>query len=108
MMSFYDGEDLARAVNWYRRKHGLPFLVNVTELDEVAQKHAERMARLRRIFHSGHSGGEVVAAGFRSPSHCAEGWRLSRQHWRIIKAASRGGFGYAEGKNSLMYFVGCF
>ena len=108
MIGFYDGEDLARAVNWYRKKHGLAPLGAVPELAKIAQQHAERMARLRRIFHSGHSGGEVVAAGFRSPSHCAEGWRLSRQHWRIIKAASRGGFGYAEGKNSLMYFVGCF
>lgn len=60
--------DVINAANRYRRNSGIPTLVRSSALSQAAQRHANDMAAMGRMTHTGSDGsnvgGRVTAAGF--------------------------------------------
>ncbi|OUD16251.1 CAP domain-containing protein [Thioflexithrix psekupsensis] len=116
--SQYDAE-LLRLTNAERSKQKLPALTLNTRLGEVAQKHAEDMAKNRYFSHTGKDGstpssrltaagyafyyvGENIAAGNATPAATIEQWMNSTGHRANILGENYTeiGFGYFADPNS--------
>ena len=108
---------LVAAINAYRKTRGMPAYVYSPELQKAAQRHADDMARHRRLNHTGsdgssfvrraqdagfsmRGGGEIIAQG--DETEAVGMWKQSSGHHaqmlgnkKYIGAASAGGYSCA-------------
>ena len=113
--------------NRYRAKHGAPPLVLSMQLNEVAQQHAEQLARTNQFLHSGQEDyGENLYASSDStpprPEAVVDSWyneihrydfnqpgfRPGTGHFTQVvwKSSQELGIGIAQGANGTWYVVG--
>ena len=114
--------------NHYRARHGVPSLVPSPELNDVAQRHAERLARTQQMVHSGnpqvgenlytvHSSRQVPPRpdavvdqwyteihhyNFTTPGFHARTGHFTQMVWKASKTL---GVGIAQARNGAWYVV---
>ncbi len=118
-------EDVLKYTNQFRKSHGLPALVMRDDLNAIARKHSEDMARGRRSF--GHGGynqreaqvqklikpfyamGENVAYGAGSGKEVVSLWKTSTGHRRNMLGNYKYiGIGTARDRRGLIYYTQIF
>lgn len=117
-MSCPDSVELetARLINVERQKAGLAPLIYDVRLGSAAERHSDDMATNCFMSHTGSDGssfvnrstdaayynpsGEIVAAGYSTPSQVVAGWMNSAGHRAIILTAGNKHFGGARVSNS--------
>jgi glioma pathogenesis-related protein 2 len=87
--------------NIYRAKHGVSPLVLSTQINDVAQKYAEQLARTNRLVHSGnkHYGENLYASSSSTPAPprpeaVVESWYNEIQHYNFNKPGFRSATGH--------------
>ena len=116
-------DDVLNYTNKFRKSHGLPALVMRDDLNTIAQRHSEDMARGRTGF--GHSGfnqrlsqasrkgfstfAENVAYGPGSGKEVVNMWKNSSGHRRNILGHYRYiGIGTAKDRHGVIYYTQVF
>jgi len=118
-------EDILKYTNQFRRSKGLPALVMRNDLNTIARRHSEDMARGRRSF--GHGGykqrqsqvqklirpfyamGENVAYGAGSAKEAVSLWKNSSGHRRNILGNYKYiGIGTARDRRGIIYYTQIF
>ena len=118
-------EDVLKHTNKYRKSKGLPALVMRDDLNAIARKHSEDMARGRRGF--GHGGynqrearvqklirpfyamGENVAYGVSSGKEVVALWKTSTGHRRNMLGNYKYiGIGTARDRRGIIYYTQIF
>ena len=87
--------------NLYRAKHDVPPLVFSTQINDVAQKYAEQLARVNRLVHSGnkHYGENLYAfttsgQGLPRPEMVVDHWYSEIKHYNFNKPGFHAGTGH--------------
>ena len=87
--------------NIYRAKHGAPPLILSSQLNDLAQQHAEQLARTNRLVHSGNTryGENLYAFGSSSqalprPEAAVDRWYGEKQSYNFNKPAFGTGTGH--------------
>lgn len=117
-------EDVFRMTNNFRKSKGLNSLVMIKDLNEIARKHSEDMAKGRRAF--GHGGfeqrsrkirlifksatiAENVAYGSRSAGEVVAMWKRSDGHRRnMLGNYKYTGIGTAKDRRGTLYYTQIF
>ena len=113
--------------NRYRTKHGVPPLVLNAQLNDVAQHHAEQLARINQLVHSEqeHYGENLYASSASTPPRpeaVVDSWYNEIQHYDfnqpgfrpdtghftqvVWKSSHELGIGIAQAANGTWYVVG--
>jgi|ERR1051326_3836665 uncharacterized protein YkwD len=118
-------EDVFKYTNQFRRSRGLPAVIMRDDLNAIARRHSEDMARGRRSF--GHSGfnqreseiqkiikpfygmAENVAFGARSGKDAVSQWKNSSVHRRNMLGNYKFiGIGTAQDRHGVIYYTQIF
>ena len=118
-------EDVVKYTNQFRRSKGMPDLVMRSDLNSIARKHSEDMAKGRRSF--GHDGyiqrvlqvqkiikpfnsmAENVAYGARTGKEAFEIWKTSSGHRKNMLGNYKYiGIGTARNRRGVIYFTEIF
>ena len=118
-------EDVFKYTNQFRRSKGLPVLVMRDDLNAIARRHSEDMARGRRSFgHVGYNHRELeiqkiikpfygmaenVAYGARSGKEAVSQWKNSSAHRRNMLGNYKFiGIGTARNRRGVIYYTQIF
>lgn len=85
---------LLTLTNQHRAQYGLPQLKLNPEMCLAAQRHAEWMASVQVLQHSGLPWPEIIFLGPTQPEAAIQGWIYSPAHHGIMLSGTEVGFGY--------------
>ena len=118
-------EDVLKYTNQFRHSKRLPALVMREDLNEIAQKHSEdmakgrtgfghagfnqRAAKVRKIFNSYNTVGENVVFGANNGEEAVSMWKRSSGHRKNLLGNYKYiGIGAARSKQGIIYFTQIF
>lgn len=107
--------DVVALINDYRRRFHLPQLRLAGELDAIAARNSERMARERRMSHDGfllrfedadsRVCVENLGTGFTRPDYLVERWKASPKHMRNLLDPALQRVGVAKVRRFVTFFA---
>jgi uncharacterized protein YkwD len=119
--------NILNLTNHHRRNAGVPALTRSPSLTTACQRHANDMARMGRLQHTGSDGsnggtraraagfpwsawGENIAAGYRSSSAVVTAWMNSSGHRAnmLSRGFTRAGIGVQSSSRGVMYYCMLF